>query len=162
MLSSSAWAASATSAGPAWSRAVAGRRPATTGVRWSWRTIASSRIVIASTVCRAAVGIWIWVIGAPTHTLTGVSSGIIVLRFPANVVSIFIRRIWIGCVIIAFVGFDPDLVSTEQQPAVDGLHAFFCFFPVLGTIIAMFIMKDYNIDENKANSVRDELKAKRA
>ncbi|WP_296636671.1 MFS transporter [Polaribacter sp.] len=65
-------------------------------------------------------------------------------------------------VIIAFVGFDPDLVSTEQQPAVDGLHAFFCFFPVLGTIIAMFIMKDYNIDENKANSVRDELKAKRA
>jgi len=62
-------------------------------------------------------------------------------------------------VIIAFVGFDPDLVTSDQQSAVNGLHAVFCFFPVVGTILAMYIMKDYDIDEEKANTVREELKA---
>ncbi|MEL6945897.1 MAG: MFS transporter, partial [Bacteroidota bacterium] len=32
-------------------------------------------------------------------------------------------------IIIAFVGFNPDLATVDQQSAVDGLHAFFCFFP---------------------------------
>ncbi|GIR81551.1 MAG: hypothetical protein CM15mP83_2770 [Flavobacteriaceae bacterium] len=30
-------------------------------------------------------------------------------------------------VIIDAVGFDPELTTVEQQSAVDGLHAFFCF-----------------------------------
>lgn len=59
--------------------------------------------------------------------------------------------------IIALVGFEPDLATTDQQGAVDGLHAFFCFFPMIGTIGAMYIMKDYNIDEARANEIREEL-----
>ena len=64
-------------------------------------------------------------------------------------------------VIIAIVGFNPDLVTTDQQSAVDGLHAFFCFFPMTGTLIAMYIMKDYGVDENRANEVRRVLESRK-
>ena len=60
-------------------------------------------------------------------------------------------------VIIAFVGFNPDLATTEQQSAVDGLHAFFCFFPMAGTLVAMFIMRNYNVSKERANEIREEL-----
>ena len=59
--------------------------------------------------------------------------------------------------IIAMVGFNPDLATTEQQSSVDGLHAFFCFFPMIGTLVAMYIMKDYAVDETRANEIRAEL-----
>ncbi|GAA4268786.1 MFS transporter [Hyunsoonleella aestuarii] len=57
-------------------------------------------------------------------------------------------------VIIAFVGFNPELATTDQQSAVDGLHAFFCFFPMVGTLIAMYIMWDYDVTEERANEIR--------
>ena len=65
-------------------------------------------------------------------------------------------------VIIGVVGFNPDLATTDQQSAVDGLHAFFCFFPVVGTLIAMYIMRDYNITEESAGEVRKELDKRKA
>ena len=64
-------------------------------------------------------------------------------------------------VIIAIVGFNPDLVTTDQQMAVDGLHAFFCFFPMAGTLIAMYIMKDYDVDEKRANEIRKVLESRK-
>jgi GPH family glycoside/pentoside/hexuronide:cation symporter len=64
-------------------------------------------------------------------------------------------------VIIAAVGFNPDLTTVEQQSAVDGLHAFFCFFPTLGTLGAMWIMRNYSIDETRANEIRALLKARK-
>ncbi len=64
-------------------------------------------------------------------------------------------------VIIAIVGFNPDLVTTDQQAAVDGLHAFFCFFPMTGTLIAMLVMKDYSVDEKRANEIREILKSRK-
>lgn len=60
-------------------------------------------------------------------------------------------------VIIALVGFNPDLATVDQQSAVDGLHAFFCFFPLAGTLLAMWIMSSYNIDEASAAKVREQL-----
>ena len=62
-------------------------------------------------------------------------------------------------VIISYVGFNPDLATVDQQSAVDGLHSFFCFFPMLGTIIAMFIMRDYSITEEKASQIKKTLKS---
>jgi len=59
--------------------------------------------------------------------------------------------------IIWLVGFNSDLSTLDQQGAVDGLHAFFCFFPTLGTFASMYIMRDYNIDEDRANEIRAEL-----
>lgn len=55
---------------------------------------------------------------------------------------------------ISVFGFDASLPTTEQQGAVDALHAFFCFFPVVGTVIAMWVMRDYGITEETANQVR--------
>ncbi len=59
--------------------------------------------------------------------------------------------------IIAFVGFNPDLPTTEQQSAVDGLLAFFCFFPMAGTILAMIVMRKYDVTEARANEIRAEI-----
>ncbi|MBF8150239.1 MFS transporter [Winogradskyella sp. F6397] len=59
--------------------------------------------------------------------------------------------------IIWIVGFDSNLATTDQQSAVDGLHAFFCFFPLVGTLIAMYIMRNYDITEEKANKTRAQL-----
>ena len=65
-------------------------------------------------------------------------------------------------VIIAFVGFNPDLATVDQQGAVDGLHAFFCFFPMAGTMLAILIMRDYEITEEKANEIRAEIDKRKA
>ena len=64
--------------------------------------------------------------------------------------------------IISVVGFNPDLATIDQQTAVDGLHAFFCFFPMAGTLIAMYVMKDYAITEESANATSKQLKEQRA
>jgi GPH family glycoside/pentoside/hexuronide:cation symporter len=64
--------------------------------------------------------------------------------------------------IIWAVGFNPDIPVIEQQMSVDGLHAFFCFFPLIGTLVAMWIMKDYNIDEKRAAEIRAALEIRKA
>ena len=64
-------------------------------------------------------------------------------------------------VIIIVVGFNSDLTTIDQQSAVDGLHAFFCFFPMIGTIIAMLIMRNYSITEEKSNEIRAELQKRK-
>ncbi|WP_299366287.1 MFS transporter [Winogradskyella sp.] len=60
-------------------------------------------------------------------------------------------------VIISIVGFDADLATTEQQTAVDGLHAFFCFFPMAGTLLAMLIMRNYSLNEERSEEIKVKL-----
>ena len=60
-------------------------------------------------------------------------------------------------VIIAFVGFTPDLATVDQQSAVDGLHYFFCLFPAVGTILAIMVMWNYDLTEEKSNEIRAEI-----
>jgi GPH family glycoside/pentoside/hexuronide:cation symporter len=62
---------------------------------------------------------------------------------------------------IVVVGFDAVLPTTDQQSAVDGLHAFFCFFPMAGTILAIFIMWSYDLTEEKALEIRAAIDAKK-
>jgi GPH family glycoside/pentoside/hexuronide:cation symporter len=62
---------------------------------------------------------------------------------------------------IAVVGFDAALPTSEQQGAVDGLHAFFCFFPMAGTILAIALMWSYDLTEDKANEIRAAINAKK-
>ena len=64
-------------------------------------------------------------------------------------------------VIITVVGFNSDLATIDQQAAVDGLHAFFCFFPMVGTILAMLIMRNYSITEERAHEIRAELEKRK-
>lgn len=63
--------------------------------------------------------------------------------------------------IIWLVGFDSDLATVDQQGAVDGLHAFFCFFPMLGTIAAMLIMRSYDVTEEKAREISAQLEQRK-
>jgi len=65
-------------------------------------------------------------------------------------------------VIIWLVGFDPDVAASAQQTSIQGLHAFFCFFPTLGTFAAMYVMRNYNITENRANEIRQELEKRKS
>jgi len=60
-------------------------------------------------------------------------------------------------VIITVVGFNSDLATIDQHAAVDALHAFFCFFPMIGTILAMLIMRNYTITEERALEIRSQL-----
>ena len=64
-------------------------------------------------------------------------------------------------VMIDAVGFNPELTTVEQQSAVDGLHAFFCFFPTLGTLVAMGIMRNYRMDETRAKEIRGLLESRK-
>ena len=64
--------------------------------------------------------------------------------------------------ILAVVGFNPDLTAVEQPSAIQGLHAFFCFFPVVGTIAAMLIMRSYDVTEERANEIRAQLEKRKA
>ena len=63
--------------------------------------------------------------------------------------------------IMASVGFEAN-PETFTQTSVDGLRMFFSGFPVLGTLIAMFVMRDYGVSEERAREIRTELDSRKA
>ena len=58
------------------------------------------------------------------------------------------------------VGFDASL-SQQPEGAIDGLRLFYSGFPIIGTVVAIWVMSKYEISEEKANEVRAQLDAKR-
>ena len=58
--------------------------------------------------------------------------------------------------IMSFVGFTPG-VAEQAAGAVDGLRLFYSGVPIFGTLLAMWIMRDYDLDEKRATDVHDEL-----
>ncbi|MEQ9264759.1 MAG: MFS transporter [Balneolaceae bacterium] len=62
--------------------------------------------------------------------------------------------------IMTLVGFDVDSGATSGAP-MTGLRLFFSGLPMLGTLIAMIIMNGYDLTEEKANEVRQELDARK-
>ncbi|TAE61696.1 MAG: MFS transporter [Bacteroidetes bacterium] len=64
-------------------------------------------------------------------------------------------------VIISVVGFNGG-ASVQPEGAVDGLRLFFSGVPMIGTLIALYIMRDYDVDEARANEVRAELDRRKA
>ncbi|NVK50446.1 MAG: MFS transporter [Cyclobacteriaceae bacterium] len=63
-------------------------------------------------------------------------------------------------VILTVVGFDGN-AAVQPEGAVDGLRMFFSGLPMLGTIAAMYLMHDYDVDEERANQIREELKKRK-
>lgn len=55
--------------------------------------------------------------------------------------------------IMTLVGFSPD-AGAQPEGAVTGLRLFFSGVPMLGTLIAMLIMRNYDVTEEKANEIR--------
>lgn len=64
-------------------------------------------------------------------------------------------------VIMSAVGFDPNL-PVQADGAVTGLRLFFSGIPILGTLIAMWVMRNYDLTEEKARGIKKELDARKA
>ena len=64
-------------------------------------------------------------------------------------------------VIMSIVGFKAG-AETQAEGAVTGLRLFFSGVPILGTLIAMWVMKDYDLSEEKARTIKKELDARKA
>lgn len=63
--------------------------------------------------------------------------------------------------IFSFIGFDTTL-EVQPESAIIGLRLFFSGLPILGTVIAMLIMRNYDISEERANEIKEQLKIQRA
>lgn len=63
--------------------------------------------------------------------------------------------------IMAFVAFTPG-AAVQPAGAVDGLRLFYSGVPILGTLLAMWFMRDYDLDEARAQEVHTELERRKA
>ena len=62
--------------------------------------------------------------------------------------------------IMGLVGFDPD--AAEQVPgAITGIRAAYSLVPILGTLLAIAVMWNYDLTEQKAREIREELDKRR-
>lgn len=64
-------------------------------------------------------------------------------------------------VIMSFVGFDTS-AATQAEGAVTGLRLFFSGIPILGTLIAMLVMWNYDLTEAKARDIKKQLDTRKA
>jgi GPH family glycoside/pentoside/hexuronide:cation symporter len=62
--------------------------------------------------------------------------------------------------IMSFVGFAPG-AAEQAAGAVDGLRLFYSGVPIFGTLLAMWVMHDYDLDEARANQVQAELERRK-
>ncbi|MBA4319775.1 MAG: hypothetical protein C0412_15350, partial [Flavobacterium sp.] len=64
-------------------------------------------------------------------------------------------------IIMSSVGFDPSS-PTQTEGAITGLRLFFSGIPILGTLIAMWVMRNYDLTEEKARAIKKELETRKA
>ena len=64
-------------------------------------------------------------------------------------------------IIMSFVGFTPD-AEIQPEGAITGLRVFFSVVPIAGTLIAMWIMRDYDVSEARALEIRAAIDRKKA
>lgn len=62
--------------------------------------------------------------------------------------------------IFSIIGFESG-APTQTEEAIFGLRLFFSGLPIVGTLFAIYVMKDYNLSEEKANEIRAELDKRR-
>ena len=58
--------------------------------------------------------------------------------------------------ILSIIGFD-SAVEVQTENAITGLRLFFTGFPIMGTLVAMYIMRNYDLTEERSNEIRAEL-----
>jgi GPH family glycoside/pentoside/hexuronide:cation symporter len=59
-------------------------------------------------------------------------------------------------VIMSCVDFHPG-AATQVEGAVSGLRLFFSGIPILGTLIGMWVMRDYDLTADKAKEIKEQL-----
>lgn len=63
--------------------------------------------------------------------------------------------------IMSLVGFEPN-ASEQPVDAVFWLRVVYSVFPILGTLFAIYVMRDYEISEQRAKEIRTELEARKS
>ena len=58
--------------------------------------------------------------------------------------------------IMSYVGFNPD-AATQTDEALRGLRLAYTLIPITGTLLAIYVMRNYEIDEEEANRIRLEI-----
>ena len=58
--------------------------------------------------------------------------------------------------IMTLVGFDPT-ATTQPEEAITGLRIFYSGIPILGTLIAIYVMRNYDVTEERAIEIRAKL-----
>lgn len=58
--------------------------------------------------------------------------------------------------ILSFIGFNADAPSQAEETII-GLRLFFSGLPILGTLIAILVMRNYDLTEKRANEIRIKL-----
>ena len=58
--------------------------------------------------------------------------------------------------IMSYVGFNPD-AATQTDEALTGLRLAYTLIPIIGTLLAIYVMRNYEIDEGEANRIRLEI-----
>jgi GPH family glycoside/pentoside/hexuronide:cation symporter len=58
--------------------------------------------------------------------------------------------------ILTVIGFD-SVLEVQPEGAITGLRLFFSGLPIVGTLLAMYIMHNYDLTEERANEIRAEL-----
>ena len=63
-------------------------------------------------------------------------------------------------IIMSFVDFHPG-AATQAEGAVTGLRLFFSGIPIFGTLVAMWVMRNYDLTEEKAREIKKELDSRK-
>ena len=63
--------------------------------------------------------------------------------------------------LMTLVGFDPS-VTLQPEGAITGLRLFFSGIPIMGTLLAIYVMRNYDVDELRANNTRAQLEKRKA
>ncbi|UCD61927.1 MAG: MFS transporter [Flavobacteriaceae bacterium] len=58
--------------------------------------------------------------------------------------------------IMSLVGFNPD-AAVQPDGAILGLRLFYSGFPILGTLVAIYVMRNYDLTEERSNEISAEL-----
>jgi len=62
--------------------------------------------------------------------------------------------------LMSLVGFDPG-VAVQSEGAILGMRIFFSGIPIMGTLFAIYVMRNYDVDEARANEVRAVLESRK-
>jgi len=62
--------------------------------------------------------------------------------------------------IMSYVGFTPG-AEVQPEGAITGLRIFYSALPIMGTLLAMWVMRDYDLSEERANEIRVALEEKK-
>ncbi|MGW9686789.1 MFS transporter [Flagellimonas sp. 2504JD1-5] len=62
--------------------------------------------------------------------------------------------------IMTVVGFDPE-AAVQPEGAITGLRAFYSGFPILGTLVAIYVMRNYDVTEARAAEIREALEKRK-